>query len=385
MSSDASGGEPNIDGDIECLARIDALNNEIKEYGDLFSLTSSAWTGLKTDLDVVRALLSFQTALERARVRANWDDVGLDPVSQGQCGDAAQDDLQRMRELRKIEQVIASLAHLETEMGHVWAGYKTDVVVAKAYVPFQGSLSAARAESHWADDGYTVIESGRAGATAAADIRNMRELVSLHARIQEFADLSGKTSSLWSGLQTKIDGIEPALKFFEQFSAALANLANTPELLAAVKAPVALLLGDSNVLLEPSGIKSVAWKDLPLDSTPLPEWVHLTETEAASVTAALAPVQSTLRPSFDCSKAHSDAEHLICTDAQLAAADVELAAIYAKAKAAVTDQVAFKARTLEQWNYREKTCHDRECLARWYADQSTVLQHIAESGNVAAE
>ncbi|MFG6965443.1 hypothetical protein ACGYTZ_32090, partial [Burkholderia pseudomallei] len=142
-----NGGEPNIDGDIECLARIDALNNEIKEYGDLFSLTSSVWTGLKTDLDVVCALLSFQTALERARERSNWDDVGLDPVSRGQCGDAAQDDLQRMRELRKIEQVIASLAHLEIETGNVWAGYKTDVVVAKAYVPFQGALSAARAET----------------------------------------------------------------------------------------------------------------------------------------------------------------------------------------------------------------------------------------------
>ncbi|WP_334039773.1 DUF4236 domain-containing protein [Burkholderia ambifaria] len=132
-------------------------------------------------------------------------------------------------------------------------------------------------------------------------------------------------------------------------------------------------------------IKRVTWKDLPLDSTPLAEWVHSTETEAALNTAALAPTQPTLRTSFDCSKAHSDAEHLICTDAQLAAADVELAAIYTKAKAAVTDQVAFKARTLEQWNYREKACHDRECLARWYADQRTVLQHIAETGDAAAE
>ncbi|WP_232465456.1 lysozyme inhibitor LprI family protein [Burkholderia ubonensis] len=132
-------------------------------------------------------------------------------------------------------------------------------------------------------------------------------------------------------------------------------------------------------------IKRVTWKDLPVDSTPLAEWVHSTETKAASNTAALAPTQPTLRTSFDCSKAHSDAEHLICTDAQLASADVELAAIYAKAKAAVTDQVAFKARTLEQWNYRENTCHDRDCLARWYADQRTVLQHIAETGNAAAE
>lgn len=65
-------------------------------------------------------------------------------------------------------------------------------------------------------------------------------------------------------------------------------------------------------------IKKVTWKDLPPDSTPCVEWVRSTETEAASDTAALAPAQLTLPTSFDCSKAHSDAEHLICTDAELA-------------------------------------------------------------------
>lgn len=251
--ADENGGEPNIDSDIECLARIDALNNEIKEYDDLFSLTSSVWAGLKTDLDVVSALLSLQKALERARTRTHWDDVGLDPVSRGQCGEAAQADLQRMRELRKIEPLIASLAHLETETDNVWAGYRTDIAVATAYLHFQGALSAARAEAHWMDDGYTAIESGHAGSGAATNLRAMREMVSLRARIQEFSDLSDKTAGLWGGLKTKIDGIEPALEFFESLSAALANLASTPELLATVKAPLARLLDDSNILLEPSG------------------------------------------------------------------------------------------------------------------------------------
>lgn len=90
----------------------------------------------------------------------------------------------------------------------------------------------------------------------------------------------------------------------------------------------------------------------------------------------------TLTTSFDCSKARSDAERLICTDSELAADDVELARIFATAKAAVIDQSAFRERTRLQWNFREQNCHDRTCLIRWYADQKVVLTQIAQSGRV---
>lgn len=66
----------------------------------------------------------------------------------------------------------------------------------------------------------------------------------------------------------------------------------------------------------------------------------------------------------------------------LASDDVQLAAIYAKAKAAADDAVAFKERTRAQWNYREQQCHERECLIRWYADQNVALAAIAETGKV---
>ncbi|WP_155257304.1 MULTISPECIES: hypothetical protein [Burkholderia] len=55
---------------------------------------------------------------------------------------------------------------------------------------------------------------------------------------------------------------------------------------------------------------------------------------------------------------------------------------HTKANAAVTNQAAFRERTREQWNYREKTCHDRECLVRWYADQKNALSEIATTGVV---
>ncbi|SAK48708.1 serine/threonine protein kinase [Caballeronia pedi] len=248
------GSEPDIDGDIERLAKIETLNEQIKALDDLSLPTSNAWAGPKTDLDVVRALLAFQAAMVQVHARNAWEDVGLDPVSRGQCGDAARDDLHRLRELRQVEQVVNRLAPLETETDGIWSGFQTDVGVAKAYTTFQGALAAARAESHWLDDGFSAIESGRAGAIAAADIKKMRELVTLHARLQEYSDLSTKTSGLWNGLQTKTEGVEPALKFFESLAVALANLAGTPEVLSAVKGPVGLLLGDSNELLAPSGI-----------------------------------------------------------------------------------------------------------------------------------
>ena len=91
---------------------------------------------------------------------------------------------------------------------------------------------------------------------------------------------------------------------------------------------------------------------------------------------------SSFAPSFDCMKARADAEHLVCGGAELASDDVELAALYAKAKAAVIDQAAFKKCTVAQWTYREQTCHGRACLARWYEDQKVALAEIARTTSV---
>ncbi|MBK0415823.1 DUF3320 domain-containing protein [Chromobacterium haemolyticum] len=250
------GAEPDIGADIERLGKIDVLQAEIKTFDDLSLLTSNAWAGLKTKLDIARASLGFQSALEHACARQAWEDIGFDPVSRGQCGDVARGDLQRMREIRQIDQAVSRLAALGSETDGVWSGYETDLTIAKTFVIYQGALTAARNNNVWLDDGFGAIESGRAGAVAAADLKKMRELVSLQSRLQEFEDLSAKTSGLWNGLQTKIEGVEPALKFFETLSGALAMLASTPEALAAIKAPITLLLGESNVLLEPTGVIS---------------------------------------------------------------------------------------------------------------------------------
>jgi hypothetical protein len=138
-----------------------------------------------------------------------------------------------------------------------------------------------------------------------------------------------------------------------------------------------------------ASIKAYQWPDLPVRVTPLSNWAQevgsapVRDDSAATDTATSAPAASAQQTSFDCLKARSDAEHIICNDAELASDDVQLAAIYAKAKAAVDDPVEFKARTRAQWSYREQQCHDRECLVRWYADQKVALAVMAETGKVA--
>ncbi|MFV8631150.1 DUF4236 domain-containing protein, partial [Ralstonia pseudosolanacearum] len=137
--------------------------------------------------------------------------------------------------------------------------------------------------------------------------------------------------------------------------------------------------GSSNDIV----VRKYQWPGLPIDKTPLADWAQKSEVNIrANVTASPAPSMQT---SFDCSKARSDAEHIICSDPELAADDVELAVIYAKARAVAKDPVAFRERTRAQWNYRERQCHDRECLARWYADQKVVLSEIANTGDSAAQ
>jgi len=131
-------------------------------------------------------------------------------------------------------------------------------------------------------------------------------------------------------------------------------------------------------------VKAYQWPELPISGTPLVGWAQDTGINLSTIapTSAAAP---TMRTSFDCAKARSDAEHIICSDPELAADDVQLAVVYAKAKAAAKDPVAFKERTRAQWNFREKQCHDRECLVRWYADQRVMLSEIANTGEVARQ
>lgn len=80
------------------------------------------------------------------------------------------------------------------------------------------------------------------------------------------------------------------------------------------------------------------------------------------------------RPSFDCSKAKSNAEKLICSDEELAALDKKLAGIYRKAEVSAIDKRKFRDQGQAEWRWREKNCQTKSCLTDWYQRRINTLQ-----------
>lgn len=62
-----------------------------------------------------------------------------------------------------------------------------------------------------------------------------------------------------------------------------------------------------------------------------------------------------------------------------------LAVLFKLAKLSAIDKLAFRQYTRNQWNYRERNCKDRECVASWYEYQKYSLNKIAQTGDVSVE
>jgi very-short-patch-repair endonuclease len=247
------GQKPKIAEDIALLVKSDALHAEVLALSHLPSLTDNMWAGLRTHVDEANAAISFQAALRAALIREQWADNELELVAQGKCGDLAKDNLHRIREMKELENELSHVTSLCEDSSGSWAGFDTNLPVAQTFVRHQAALTAARAGAQWQDENFGVVESGLCGVPASANLARMRELVRLERQIDDAIELSQMTSGLWSGLKTKIENVDAVLQFAASLSSALANLASTPEALAALKGPISLLLGDGNMLLEPTG------------------------------------------------------------------------------------------------------------------------------------
>lgn len=105
---------------------------------------------------------------------------------------------------------------------------------------------------------------------------------------------------------------------------------------------------------------------------------------ASEVVVASEAVIPAIQTSFDCSKAKSISENLICNNPSLAEADLQLAQVLAQAKIHANDKKALTNRVRKQWNYREKNCTDEACLFDWYAYQKSILQQVISTGDAKA-
>ena len=114
----------------------------------------------------------------------------------------------------------------------------------------------------------------------------------------------------------------------------------------------------------------------PLLAAPGPP-VFKAEASKPAPPAAAAPQEK--RPgmladaSFDCSRARSAPEKMICSDAQLFQLNHQVAQMYVRARAAALDPAAFRRQNDVEARRRESICQDRGCLLRWYAYRRVQL------------
>ena len=90
-----------------------------------------------------------------------------------------------------------------------------------------------------------------------------------------------------------------------------------------------------------------------------------------STTGISQPLQA--GPSFDCAKARSKSELIICSDRELSRLDLELSAIYSAAKATAENPAEFQKQAAAEWKAREQTCVDRACVVQWYQKRKLQL------------
>ncbi|GAB3053004.1 hypothetical protein GCM10027155_19250 [Acinetobacter apis] len=87
--------------------------------------------------------------------------------------------------------------------------------------------------------------------------------------------------------------------------------------------------------------------------------------------------------SFDCNKAKSNSEILICNTAELAEADLNLEYLINEARNKSDDIIGFNKYIRKEWNYREKNCKDINCLKNWYNKQKLALSNVIQKGYMA--
>jgi uncharacterized protein len=78
-------------------------------------------------------------------------------------------------------------------------------------------------------------------------------------------------------------------------------------------------------------------------------------------------------PSFDCTKASSSQERMICGDRELSKLDVQMAGAYADARQKSTDANALKAEQKQWLKNTQRSCSDKACLVGAYTSRIAEL------------
>lgn len=104
----------------------------------------------------------------------------------------------------------------------------------------------------------------------------------------------------------------------------------------------------------------------------------------AALMLALPLSDTAFSASFNCAKAGSANEKIICGDTELSAMDDRLGKIFKAARAKAANRRTFMTESDKQWRWREDNCRDRTCLLRWYQRRETELLALADGSLEAA-
>lgn len=89
------------------------------------------------------------------------------------------------------------------------------------------------------------------------------------------------------------------------------------------------------------------------------------DAKSATIEAPVIATVAPIAPSFDCAKASTDVERMICNSQELARADAELAPLYRAALESAPDKQAFKDEG-KDWIRLRNGCYDEACLSHMY-------------------
>ncbi|TAN48701.1 MAG: DUF3320 domain-containing protein, partial [Methylococcaceae bacterium] len=243
--------DADVERDILLLARIRELRSEISAI-EVSPAIDGVWAGLKTKTEFVQCALNFQQALDAARREQPWQTAGFEPIAEGRCGERLAQELAKLRTLSALETELNALQHSGPASAGLWAGLDTHIAHWEDALRFVTALRDVR-EAGTLPGEHDAVAGGACGVALAEDYQCLCRRADIERQLADYDDLREITAGLWNGLKTRTEQVDQALKFQTSIAAIIAGLANTAEQISVVKAPLELLIGSGNALLEPGG------------------------------------------------------------------------------------------------------------------------------------
>lgn len=238
---------------------------------------------------------------------------------------------------------------------------KTDSLLEDMTGVWRAKNDGAMVSVIYADKKLRMLIGDDAIATTLGDIDNENKTVNLNVTLQDGKAGIWTLKQVWDKDQksfhlsfTMHDGTQDELSFVRKISTddlnkiANAETKNNSLSISSATAPSTEVKPTSEV--EPTVEVS------------LPEEAVVTEPLPTSELSE----QMTFSPSFDCAKASTGAERLICSNQMLAGLDVQMMTVYKQVLNVSTDKDAEKKVQREWLEYERNICATSECMIKAY-------------------